>query len=205
MPKIKICGLRREEDISYANELCPDFVGFVFASSRRQVSCQEAVKLHRKLNPDIPAIGIFVNQPVSEMAGCVTQGAIDWLQLHGDETEATIQELRKAVNVPIIKAVRVRNEEDCRRADSLSCDYLLLDTFSKEQYGGTGKTFSWKMIPKDLKHPYFLAGGINSLNVTEALRTGCYAVDVSGGAETGGNKDRIKMEQLIQAVREWKG
>lgn len=205
MPKIKICGLRRGEDISYANELCPDFAGFIMAPSKRQISCQTAVELKKRLRGDIPAVGVFVNQPVQEMVKCVECGAIDWIQLHGDETEDTIQELKKYVSAPIIKAVRVKSGEDCLRADGLSCDYLLFDTFSEKMYGGTGHTFSWEIIPSGLRHPYFLAGGIDCGNIDEALRTGCYAVDVSSGAETEGVKDRAKMEQLIRAVREKKG
>lgn len=203
--KIKICGLRREEDIAYANELHPDFVGYIMAPSKRQISCQQAVELRKKLRKDILAIGVFVNQPVSEIVGCVERGAFDWIQLHGDETEETIQKLREYVSVPIIKAVRVRSEQDCLQADKLSCEYLLFDTFSKDVYGGTGQSFSWEMIPSDLKHPYFLAGGIDSTNIKEAVTTGCYAVDVSSGAEIGGVKDKVKMEQLIRAVRAEKG
>lgn len=205
MPKIKICGLRREEDIAYANELSPDFAGFIMAPSRRRVSDGEAVILREKLRRDIPAVGVFVNQPVSEIAACAAQGAFDWIQLHGDENEEVIRELKKCVPMPIIKAVRVKSERDCLQADKLSCEYLLFDTFSEEGYGGTGQTFSWEMIPPNLKHPYFLAGGIDCTNIEKAVKTGCYAVDVSSGAETGGVKDKIKMGQLIRTAHAEKG
>lgn len=201
MAKIKICGLRREEDIAFVNEYRPDFIGFVFAPSKRQVTREKAVSLKRQLRNDIIALGVFVNQPPEEIVSCVEQGAIDWIQLHGDESEDMIRKLKERLSVPILKAVRVKKEEDIREADKLSCDYLLLDAFSSSAYGGTGQRFSWDMIPKDIRHPYFLAGGIDSANIREALKTDCYAVDVSGGAETGGYKDKKKIEQLIKAVR----
>ncbi len=201
MAKIKICGLRREEDIAFVNEYRPDFIGFVFAPSKRQVTREKAVSLKRQLRNDIIALGVFVNQPPEEIVSCVEQGAIDWIQLHGDESEDMIRKLKERLSVPILKAVRVKKEEDIREADKLSCDYLLLDAFSSSAYGGTGQRFSWDMIPKDIRHPYFLAGGIDSANIREALKTDCYAVDVSGGAETGGYKDKKKIEQLVKAVR----
>lgn len=201
MAKIKICGLRREEDIAFVNEYRPDFIGFVFAPSKRQVTREKAVSLKRQLRNDIIALGVFVNQPPEEIVSCVEQGAIDWIQLHGDESEDMIRKLKERLSVPILKAVRVKKEEDIREADKLSCDYLLLDAFSSSAYGGTGQRFSWDMIPKDIRHPYFLAGGIDSANIREALKTDCYAVDVSGGAETRGYKDKKKIEQLIKAVR----
>ncbi|MCH5265883.1 MAG: phosphoribosylanthranilate isomerase [Lachnospiraceae bacterium] len=200
MGRIKICGLRRKEDIQYVNECRPDYAGFVFAPSRRQISLVEAIGLRQMLHPDIPAVGVYVNQPVSDIMDCVIEGAVDWIQLHGDETEATIQEIKCAADVPIVKAVRVRNEADIRRADALSCDYLLFDTYSEQSYGGTGKSFAWEMIPADLKHPYFLAGGIDENNIQPAMETGCYAVDVSGGVETDGFKDRDKIKRLVEAV-----
>ena len=201
MAKIKICGLRREEDIAFVNEYRPDFIGFVFAPSKRQVTREKAVSLKRQLRNDIIALGVFVNQPPEEIVSCVEQGAIDWIQLHGDESEDMIRKLKERLSVPILKAVRVKKEEDIREADKLSCDYLLLDAFSSSAYGGTGQRFSWDMIPKDIRHPYFLAGGIDSANIREALKTDCYAVDVSGGAETRGYKDKKKIEQLVKAVR----
>lgn len=201
MAKIKICGLRREEDIAFVNEYRPDFIGFVFAPSKRQVTREKAVSLKRQLRNDIIALGVFVNQPPEEIVSCVEQGAIDWIQLHGDESEDMIRKLKERLSVPILKAVRVKKEEDIREADKLSCDYLLLDAFSPSAYGGTGQRFSWDMIPKDIRHPYFLAGGIDSANIREALKTDCYAVDVSGGAETRGYKDKKKIEQLVKAVR----
>ena len=200
MAKIKICGLRRREDVDYVNECRPDYVGFVFAPSRRQITLVEGIKLRRLLWPDIPAVGVYVNQPLSDMLACVREGAVDWIQLHGDETEETIRALKEATDAPLIKAVRVRNEEDIRRADALPCDYLLFDTYSAAAYGGTGRRFDWDMIPDNLEHPWFLAGGIDDGNIRRAVRTGCYAVDVSGGAETDGYKDKNKIRRLTEAV-----
>ncbi|MCH5252301.1 MAG: phosphoribosylanthranilate isomerase [Lachnospiraceae bacterium] len=200
MPKIKICGLKRKEDIAYVNQWQPDFIGFVFAPSKRQITREKAVQLKGLLTVDIPVLGVFVNQSLEEMVSCVESGAVDWIQLHGDETEVVIRKLRERVKVPIVKAVRVREEADVYEADKLSCDYLLLDAFSPEAYGGTGQRFSWDMIPKDIRHPYFLAGGIDISNIEEARKTNCYAIDVSGGAETDGCKDAKKIEELVRAA-----
>lgn len=199
--KVKICGLRREKDILLVNDCKPDYIGFVFAKSKRQVSGETAAKLKQLLNPDIQAVGVFVNASIEEIAELCEKHIIDEVQLHGDEDQDYILELKKYVKNPIIKAVRVKNTEQILEAEKLPCDMLLLDTYTKGQYGGSGTTFDYELIPK-LRKPYFLAGGLTIENVTQAIMC-CkpYAVDVSSGVETDGWKDAEKVRSLIEKVR----
>lgn len=202
MSKIKICGLSRPEDILAVNEYLPDYIGFVFSKSRRRVTAEQAHRLKEKLSPKIEAAGVFVNEPISFIAGLVEKGIIDLAQLHGDEDEAYIQSLKQEVSCPIIKAVRVQSKEQIIEAQRLPCDYLLYDTYSKNAYGGTGDRFSWDMIPKNMSMPFFLAGGINESNAPQAVKeVRPYCIDVSSGVETDGVKDKEKIKQIINIVR----
>lgn len=197
MAKIKICGLRRMEDILFANELRPDYVGFVFAESRRKVSEEQAEAFRKALDASIPAVGVFVDQDMDLIAGLINQGVIQMAQLHGKETLEQIRYLQSKTDCPVIKAVRVSGKEDIRKAETLPVDYLLLDSGA-----GSGKTFSWSSIPKDLSKPYFLAGGIDADNAGTAIKeTQAYALDASSSVETDGVKDKKKMEELIRRVK----
>ncbi|MDR1900941.1 MAG: phosphoribosylanthranilate isomerase [Treponema sp.] len=220
MAKIKICGLFREEDIEAANEAKPDFIGFVFAPSRRRVSAENALRLRRRLSPDIIPAGVFVNAPVAEAAALYRKGIIALVQLHGSEDGAYIAALKDACGAPVIKAVRVETGDDLAFWKALAPeagtpsaaeqyrpelrgapDYLLFD-----QGGGTGKCFDWGLLEKfqgfgGFNAPCFLAGGIDSNNIAEALSLKPYGIDVSSGAETGGIKDREKMIRLVRRVR----
>ena len=125
------------------------------------------------------------------------------VQLHGDETNAYIAELRKICTLPIIKAVRVREEADIKKATFYNCEYFLFDTYSTASYGGTGRQFDTQLLKGvKINKPYFLAGGLNAGNVRSALKgLKPYAVDVSGGVETGGSKDEIKIKNFIKQVK----
>lgn len=200
--KIKICGIRRDCDVQYLNKGLPDYAGFVFAPSKRQVSLEQAIKLRTMMDERIISVGVFVNASIDDVVSCVEKGAIQVIQLHGDEDERYIRELRERVKSVIFKAVRAKNVECIREADSLSCDYLLIDAYHENMYGGTGETFSWEMIPKDLKHPFFLAGGLKESNILHAIHeVPCIGVDISGGVETNGYKDQEKIEQIVDMVR----
>lgn len=203
MTKIKICGLKRQEDIHMVNDLVPDYIGFVFAKSSRQVTPEQAGELKERLLPSIKAVGVFVNEELQKIIQLCETGTIDLVQLHGDETHAYIQELKNRISCPVIKAVRVQSSEQIRKAEELSCDYLLLDTYTKGQYGGSGKGFDRTLIPQ-LKKPFFLAGGLTSDNVAASIEEckACapYAVDVSSAVETAGVKDRQKIEEFILRV-----
>lgn len=198
--RIKICGLSRIRDIEAVNRVRPDYIGFVFAPSKRQVGATWASSLKRALDHRIQAVGVFVNAPVSEVVQLADGGTIQVIQLHGDEDEAYIRELKRRSGAPVIKAVRVQSGEDILRAKQLPCDYLLLDTYTKGQYGGSGRVFDWNMIPP-LGKPFFLAGGICRENVPEALACRPYCLDVSSAVETDGRKDPEKIRRMVEAVR----
>ncbi len=197
--KIKICGLFRAEDIEYANEIKPDYIGFVFAKSRRQISYEEAKQLKSKLNSGIVAVGVFVDAPVKEVVKCLEHGIIDVAQLHGSETEEDIQYIKAVTRKPVIKAIKVRQLVDIEAWLDSSADYLLLDNGQ-----GTGQSFDWKILNdiNDINRKFFLAGGIHADNIQDAiLSVSPYCIDVSSGAETDGTKDINKMRKLTEKVR----
>lgn len=209
--KIKICGLTRPEDIGAVNEYRPDYIGFVFAPGKRNVSEMRAAGLKKLLSPDITAVGVFVNSPIKDIVRLVGRGIIDAVQLHGDmegfETSQYAKDLRNALSaaknsgsVPIIRAVRVIGGEEIRRAVSYPADYLLFDTFTKDQYGGSGVRFDWSLIPH-IEKPWFLAGGLSAATIQAALNTEACCLDLSSAAETDGRKDPKKIQEIIQTVR----
>lgn len=200
MLKVKICGLQRAEDMEAVNALRPDYVGFVFAESKRKVTEQTAMELKEKLHPQIKAAGVFVNEQPEKIIRLCERKIIDLIQLHGDEDENDIRRLKNGTDTPVIKAVRVRSREQILKAQELPCEYLLLDTYQPGMYGGSGKQFDWNLIPK-MEKPYFLAGGLNAQNIWQAVQA-CnpYAVDVSSAVETDGRKDPKKMKQLMQVI-----
>lgn len=203
MTKIKICGLKRLQDIEYVNEFLPDFIGFVFAGTKRKITDEKAKELKAALNPKIKAVGIFVNDTLEHISFLANNNIIDIIQLHGDEGKEYIENLRKLTDKQIIKAVRVKDSKSVTDAEVLNVDYLLLDTFSNSgEYGGTGKTFNRELIPKDISD-YFLAGGLNQNNLEEIIKeVKPYAVDLSSGVETDGFKDREKIKKVIEIVRQ---
>lgn len=203
MTKIKICGLKRLQDIEYVNEFLPDFIGFVFAGTKRKITDEKAKELKAALNPKIKAVGVFVNDTLEHISFLANNNIIDIIQLHGDENKEYIENLRKITNKKIIKAVRVKDSKSVTDAEVLNADYLLLDTFSNSgEYGGTGKTFNRELIPKDISD-YFLAGGLNQDNLEEIIKeVKPYAVDLSSGVETDGFKEREKIKKVIEIVRQ---
>lgn len=197
MTKIKLCGLSRPCDIKAANELNPDYIGFVFApKSKRYVSPDKVVELKRLLAPEIQAVGVFVNEHPRNVAKLLKKGIIEIAQLQGDEDEDYIAQLRLFTEKPIIKAFQIKTANDIKTAEQSMADYILLDSGA-----GTGTVFDWKLI-QNIKRPYFLAGGLSPDNVGNAVNMlRPYAVDVSSGIETDGRKDKTKMAAFIAAVR----
>ncbi len=196
--KIKICGLRRPEDIDAANALRPDYIGFIFAEkSKRRVTPEAALRLRQRLDPDIRAVGVFVNAPVARIAEIARSGAIDLVQLHGGEDAAYLAALRREIACPVIKAFVIRTAEDARAAEAFPADHILLDSGA-----GSGQTFDWSVL-RGVRRPYFLAGGLTPENVGAAIRQlRPYGVDVSSGVETEGYKDPDKMARFLRACRE---
>ena len=194
---IKICGLRREEDIRAVNELRPDYIGFVFfPGSKRYVTPETARVLRNGLAPGIKAVGVFVDEEPETAARLLEERIIDIAQLHGHEDETYLAELRELTGRPLIKAFRIRSAEDALQAQASSAEEILLDAGA-----GDGKTFDWSWLSA-VTRPYFLAGGLNPENAGDAVRRlKPYAVDVSSGVETDGFKDIIKMRAFINAVK----
>lgn len=195
MSKIKICGLFREKDIEYVNEAKPDFVGFVFAKSHRQVSKEIAKKLKNKLDKAISSVGVFVNEDIDKIAEICNENIIDFVQLHGEEGENYISDLKKVCNKKIIKAVKVKNGKDIIRWRNSQADFLMFDAGM-----GEGKTFDWSLL-KNFIRPYFLAGGINENNVEQAIKLKPYCIDISSGVETNKTKDKNKILELVRRVK----
>ena len=209
MVKVKICGMRRVEDIEMANKYNPDYIGFVFAESPRKVSYEQAKELSCLLSDEIVPVGVFVNEHMKLIVDLFREGIIEIAQLHGDEDEKYIKDLKdKSIEetgkeIPVINAIEIKDDIDfndtvLKWRDSLS-DYFILDSGK-----GSGKTFNWDLIDKDsefFKNSIFLAGGLNSENLTSAIEEfNPFAVDLSSSVETDGFKDEEKIKEIIEIV-----
>ncbi|MGL4606268.1 MAG: phosphoribosylanthranilate isomerase [Eubacteriaceae bacterium] len=181
--KIKICGISRDCDIDYVNEAQPDYIGFVFAKSKRKVTMEQAIKMKKRLDSSIVSVGVFVNEAVDVINEMLRQGVIDIAQLHGNESEEYISKL----DMPVIKAVRF-GERMPKNAD-----FILLDG----ENPGSGEVLDWKELP-EISKPFFLAGGISLENIEEAMKIKSYGIDISSGAETEGFKDKEKISELVR-------
>jgi len=198
MVKIKICGIKRLEDIEIVNRYKPDYIGFVFADSKRKVSHDLAKELRNNLDSDIIPVGVFVDSPQEEILKLFDEGIIEIAQLHGSESEQYILDLKKKTNgeLKIINAIEMTQEVDLLEYNDSNSDYLLLDSGK-----GSGKTFDWSLIRKDIKKEFFLAGGLNSENVTQAIdEFNPYAIDLSSSLETDGFKDENKIKEIMEVI-----
>lgn len=206
--KVKICGLRREEDICCVNAYLPDYIGFVFyPKSKRYVTEEQARKLKEKLDPRIRAVGVFVNADPDVVIALLQKNIIDIAQLHGKESEEQLRKIREQTGKPVIRAVKVTEETDLQKAYQTEADYILLDNGM-----GSGKPFPWDVILRQLaqeelqekicRKPFFLAGGISPENMeraADAFRP--YALDLSSSVETDGVKDPEKIRKLMETIR----
>ncbi len=202
--KIKICGLTRPQDVEAVNAARPDYIGFVFAESRRRLTPQQALSLKRQLDPEIQSVGVFVNASLETVLDITSQGILDIVQLHGDEPPASVERVRRKTGCPVVKAFRIRGEESLAALKAYDqADYLLLDAYNKNVYGGTGRAFNWELLDENRsKKPFFLAGGLKIENIETAIRTvRPYGVDISSGVETNGCKDPGKIEEIIKRIR----
>lgn len=198
MAKIKICGLKRLDDIEIVNKYKPDYIGFVFADSKRKVTSDLACKMKKNLDSSIKSVGVFVDEDIDVIIKLYDEGIIDIAQLHGLENEEYIKKLKQKSNykLEIINAIEMSDEKDLKEYDNSLADYLLLDSGK-----GSGKTFDWRLIRKDLKKEFFLAGGLNSKNISKAIEEfNPYAVDLSSGVETDGYKDELKIKEVMEEV-----
>ena len=197
MTKIKFCGLSRPCDIDFANELKPEFIGFVFVhQSKRYILPECALKLKARLSHEIQSVGVFMNESLDVIANMASQNIFDVIQLHGSENDKYIRHLKYLTGKLIIKAFVIRSAQDIIQASQSSADYVLLDSGA-----GTGQAFNWDLI-KNFSREYFLAGGLTPENIHDAIKIlNPFAVDTSSGIETKGFKDEIRMAAFIDSVR----
>lgn len=198
--EIKICGIRRMEDIEIVNRYKPDYIGFILAKGyRRTVSPQKAAELSAALEDGIKTVGVFVNSPVSEVEEYQRIADLDAVQLHGDEDEEYIKQLH--VPCEVWQVVRVRNGAEIR--DVKGADRILLDKYDSSCAGGTGETFDRSELGEvSTKMPLILAGGLSAENVRERVKLfKPQGIDVSSSVETDGIKDEEKIKEFINIVR----
>ena len=216
-PKVKMCGISKVETIPAVVEAKPDYMGLVFAPSKRQVTVDQAKTLVEELhkqytkrynngaeqsnNDEIKTVGVFVNETLDNLVSIATEANLDVVQLHGDEDEAFIQSLKERTNVEVWKAVQIRSAADAETWIDSSADMLLFDAYHKDERGGTGEVFDWSCLD-EFERPFMLAGGIDSTNVARAIRTvRPYGIDISSGIETDGVKDDEKIKAFTNIVR----
>lgn len=216
-PKVKMCGISKVETIPAVVEAKPDYMGLVFAPSKRQVTVDQAKTLVEELHKqytkrynngaeqsnddEIKTVGVFVNETLDNLVSIATEANLDVVQLHGDEDEAFIQSLKGRTNVEIWKAVQIRSSTDAEAWIDSSADMLLFDAYHKDERGGTGEVFDWSCLD-EFERPFMLAGGIDSTNVARAIRTvRPYGIDISSGIETDGVKDDEKIKAFTNIVR----
>lgn len=201
--KIKLCGIRREQDVMMLNQAMPDYAGFVFAKSARQVTAQQAAMLSTGLSAEIQRVGVFVNAPVKALLDTAQLADLQVLQLHGEENAQYIAQVREHWRGEIWKAIRVRQASDIIQAVDFQADKLLLDAFVPDSYGGTGQTAPFTLIAQNRPPvPFFLAGGLNAANIMQAMtQVKPYGVDISSGIETNGVKDADKIHTICKCIR----
>lgn len=197
MKKIKICGLKRQEDIEIINCLKPDYCGFIinFPKSRRSISAETLKTLSENLSSEVIPVGVFVNQPAELVAELLSSGFISVAQLHGNEDNACIAKLKSLTDKPVWQAFQIHSQQDIKKAADSNADFILLDAGQ-----GGGKAFNWQLL-QGFERPFGLAGGININNIADALKTQAELIDVSGGVETNGFKDKEKIKQIINYIR----
>ena len=215
-PKVKMCGISKVETIPAVVEAKPDYMGLVFASSKRQVTVDQAKTLVEELHKqytkrynngaeqsnddEIKTVGVFVNETLENLVSIAKEANLDAVQLHGDEDEAFIQSLKERTNVEVWKAVQIRSAADAEVWIDSSADMLLFDAYHKDERGGTGEVFDWTSLD-EFERPFMLAGGIDGTNVARAIRTvRPYGIDISSGIETNGVKDDEKIKAFTNIV-----
>ena len=208
-PKVKMCGISKVETIPAVVEAKPDYMGLVFAPSKRQVTMEQAKMLVEALHKQckeqnntvsIKTVGVFVNETIDNLVTIAKEANLDAVQLHGDEDEAFIQSLKERTNVEVWNAIQIRSASDAEAWIDSSADMLLFDAYHKNERGGTGDVFDWSCLDT-FERPFMLAGGIDSTNVARAIRTvRPYGIDISSGIETNGVKDDEKITAFTKIV-----
>lgn len=196
--KVKICGLKRPEDIEIVNRYLPDYIGFIinFPKSHRSKTQQEVKILSQKVDSRIQKVGVFVNADPAVPIAMAQEGILDVIQLHGSEDANYIRRIQEQCGKPVIKAFTIHTPEDLAIALDSPADYILLD-----EGQGSGKTFDWNLLTKRIQRPFFMAGGITPQNIEEAYeRVHPWGMDMSSGVET----NEVKDEGKIRAIMEWR-
>lgn len=202
MTKIKICGLQTAEDVDAVNKVQPEYAGFVFAASKRQVTDAQANGLRQQLSKEITSVGVFVNDSIAHIASLCSSKVINLIQLHGTESEAYVRAVQEATGIPVIKAARIASKEAAEEVLKTRAEYLLYDAFAGAHiYGGSGTVIDTSFIPK-LVRPVFLAGGLTAENVEQVIKDHQpFCVDVSSGVEVNGKKEYYKIKEFVERVR----
>lgn len=200
MTVVKICGLKEVAHVEVACTAGADFLGFMFAPSKRQISVETAQVLAKSVPPHMKKVGVFVNERADVIRAIAKAVPLDFIQYHGDETQALIDE----VGLPSIKAYSVRTQDDVEKATHYNVDYYLFDAPGTDFRGGSGHQFDWSLLEEANipREKIMLAGGLHKENVAAAIKqVQPFAVDVSSGVETDGIKDIVKIKQFITAVK----
>lgn len=199
MTKVKICGLKETEHVLCAVHAGADFVGFVFAPSRRQISIEKAAELAKSVPSHVKKVGVFVNPKEAEVKEAFEKVPLDYVQYHGSEEPDFIEKL----GYPSIKAFSIRDARDVEKACKYNVDYYLFDAPGTDYAGGSGKIFDWSLLD-ELSIPrekVILAGGLNASNVQQAIAAvHPFAVDVSSGVERDGEKNCELIQSFILAA-----
>lgn len=203
MTKIKICGLQRVEDIEMVNKNLPDYVGFVFAESKRKVDKEKAKELIDRLDKRIKTVGVFVDETRKNVEEIAKYCGLDILQFHGEETAEYCGHFRHQYEIWKAFSVKNRGIEEKILKYKKDTDLCLLDAYNKKVKGGSGEIFNWELIEgMSKKYKIALAGGINSKNILEAVeKVNPYIIDLSSGVETDGFKDEEKIKKIILKIK----
>lgn len=207
MSRIKICGITRLQDAQLAASLGAWAVGFIFVEkSQRYIQPELAFEISSNLPETTLKTGVFVNATISEVISHAQSAKLNMIQLHGEESPQSCKQLKQELNLPIIKAIRVQSPQDLAIINEYKnyIDFILLDSFSEKEHGGSGQVFDWDIAikAKDYETPIILAGGINAQNIKTAItEVRPYALDLSSGVEcTKGIKDHKLMQELFLAI-----
>ncbi len=199
--KVKICGITNSEDALLAERLGADAVGFIFyKQSKRYISPEIAKVISQKLSAFTLKVGVFVDEAEDDINRIATTAKLNLIQLHGDEKPEMISKLI----LPSIKSFRMKEDFNFSILEEYPCMNFLFDTFSQNEFGGTGTAFDWNIIPLSFRKRIIIAGGVSEKNVEEIFtKINPYAVDVSSSLEvTPGKKDHDKMKSFFYKINQ---
>ena len=204
MPQVKICGNTNINDVLKAKDLGADFLGFIFCESKRKITVDQAKEIIAGVGPFENFVGVFANQSKEEVEAIIQKLPLKWLQFHGDETSRYCQYFSEK-QYRVIKTFRIKDLMSLKRIGEYDVSAFLFDTYSREELGGTGKTFDWSIIAEKpyVREKLFLSGGLTVSNLETAIKqVNPYAVDVASGVEKSpGIKDHQLLEQFISIAK----